>query len=99
MFDTGRYSEDGHIHQDILTSVVSYLLGTAKGFKKKVFEVPPLAGLKLFSRRSAVTAWVEHLKVEFHVIECILNHQSPINHSIISSPPVLISPRVKKVLN
>jgi len=85
VFDTGRYSEDGHIHQDTLTGVIGRLLGTVKGSKKKIFEVAPLAGLKPFSihdlRRSAATAWGEHLKVEPHVIERMLNHQ-PVNKLI-----------------
>ena len=85
VFDTGRYSEDGHIHQDTLTGVISRLLGTVKGSKKKIFEVAPLAGLKPFSihdlRRSAATAWGEHLKIEPHVVERMLNHQ-PVNKLI-----------------
>ena len=85
VFDTGRYSDFGHIHADTLTGVVARLRGTVKGMKKKVLVSAPLADMKPFSihdlRRSAATAWGEYLKTEPHVIERMLNHQ-PLNKLI-----------------
>lgn len=85
VFDTGNYKENGHIHPDTLTGVIGRLRGTTKGLKKKISQDPPLADIKSFSihdlRRSAATAWGEHLKVEPHVIEKMLNHQ-PLNKLI-----------------
>lgn len=82
VFDTGRYSDGGHIHQDTLTGVIARLRGTATGSKKKITDLAPLADMKAFSihdlRRSAATAWGEYLKTEPHVIEKMLNHQ-PLN--------------------
>ncbi|MCS5708636.1 tyrosine-type recombinase/integrase [Candidatus Berkiella cookevillensis] len=77
VFDTGRQSQDCHIHEDSLTSTIAKLRGT-KGTKK----VAPLADLKPFTvhdlRRSAATGWGEYLKTAPHVIEKMLNHQ-PLN--------------------
>ena len=85
VFDTGRYSKNGHIHADSLTGVIYRLLGTSKGLKKKNGGYEPLIDIQPFSihdlRRSAATAWGEYLKVEPHVIERMLNHQ-PINKLI-----------------
>lgn len=85
VFDTGRYSKDGHIHADSLTGVIYRLLGTSKGLKKKNGGYEPLIDIQPFSihdlRRSAATAWGEYLKVAPHVIERMLNHQ-PINKLI-----------------
>ncbi len=79
VFDTGNYLSAGHIHPDTLTGVISRLRGTAKGAKKKISIGAPLADIKPFSihdiRRSAATAWGEHLKTAPHVIERMLNHQ------------------------
>lgn len=79
VFDTGNYSVAGHIHPDTLTGVIARLRGTAKGIKKKINTDAPLADMKPFSihdiRRSASTAWGEHLKTAPHVIERMLNHQ------------------------
>lgn len=80
VFDTGNYKENGHIHPDTLTGVIGRLIGTTKGLKKKISQDAPLSNIKPFSihdlRRSAATAWGEHLKIEPHVIEKKLNHQS-----------------------
>jgi len=69
VFDTGRNT--GHIHTDSLTTAINRLRKSA-----------PLNELKSFTthdlRRSAATAWGEHLKVKPHVIEQMLNHQ-PLN--------------------
>lgn len=85
VFDTGRYSDGGHIHEDTLTGVIARLRGTVKGNKKKITAAAPLADMKLFSihdlRRSAATAWGEYLKTEPHVIERMLNHK-PLNKLI-----------------
>ncbi|WP_019217207.1 tyrosine-type recombinase/integrase [Legionella tunisiensis] len=35
VFDTGRYLEHGHIHEDSLTGVIARLRGAVKGTKKK----------------------------------------------------------------
>lgn len=72
-------SGEGHIHPDTLTGVIARLRGTAKGAKKKMSTDAPLIDIKPFSihdiRRSAATAWGEHLKTAPHVIERMLNHQ------------------------
>lgn len=84
VFDTGRYAEHGHIHEDTLTGVIARLRGTATRSKKKkeLNGSAPLADIASFSvhdiRRSAATAWGEHLKTAPHVIETMLNHQ-PLN--------------------
>lgn len=82
VFDTGRYKDSGHIHEDSLTGVVARLRGTAKGSKKKSGVGAPLAEMKSFTihdlRRSAATAWGEYLKTAPHIIERMLNHQ-PLN--------------------
>lgn len=81
VFDTGRYIEHGHIHEDTLTGVISRLRGTASQSKKKAKDTEPvvLADIAAFTihdlRRSAATAWGEYLKVAPHVIERMLNHQ------------------------
>ncbi len=80
VFDTGRYSDGGHIHEDTLTGVIARLRGTTKGVKKKCVGDAPLSEVKSFSihdlRRTAATSWGEYLKVSPHVIERMLNHQS-----------------------
>jgi len=72
-------SGTGHIHPDTLTGVIARLKGAAKGIKKKISTDAPLVDIKPFSihdiRRSAATAWGEHLKTAPHVIERMLNHQ------------------------
>lgn len=87
VFDTGRYSNHGHIHPDTLTGVIARLRGTVKGNKKKNSDSAPLEDIPSFSihdlRRSAATAWGEYLKTEPHIIEKMLNHQ-PLNKLIIT---------------
>jgi integrase len=82
IFDTGRYLNGGHIHEDSLTGVIARLRGTVKGAKKKKYIDAPLKDMKPFTihdlRRSAATAWGEYLKTDPHVIERMLNHQ-PVN--------------------
>lgn len=79
VFDTGRYSEHGHIHEDSLTGVIARLRGAVKGTKKKTVNNAPLEQMQPFTihdlRRSAATAWGEYLKADPHVIERMLNHQ------------------------
>lgn len=79
VFDTGRYADGGHIHEDTLTGVIARLRGTVKGIKKKCIEDAPLSDVESFSihdlRRTAATSWGEYLKVFPHVIERMLNHQ------------------------
>lgn len=79
VFDTGRYENDGHIHEDSLTGVIRRLRGSVKGTKKKNYIEAPLADMPPFTihdlRRSAATAWGEYLKAYPHVIERMLNHQ------------------------
>lgn len=80
VFDTGHYTNEGHIHADTLTGVIARLRGMATGVKKKLVSNAPLVDMPSFSvhdlRRSAATAWGEYLKTEPHVIERMLNHQS-----------------------
>lgn len=82
VFDNGS----GHIHSDSLTSAINRLLkvpNDPKAMKKA--SMAPLSDMKPFSihdiRRSAATAWGEHLKVKPHVIEQMLNHQ-PLNRLV-----------------
>ena len=85
VFDSGNKKTDSHIHSDTLTGVIARLRGTAKGSRKKQITNAPLADIKPFTvhdiRRSAATAWAEHLKTPPHIIERMLNHQ-PINKLI-----------------
>ncbi|MEO8963419.1 MAG: integrase arm-type DNA-binding domain-containing protein [Gammaproteobacteria bacterium] len=69
VFDTGRST--GHIHTDSLTTAINRLKKSAPLNELKSFTIHDL-------RRSAATAWGEHLKVKPHVIEQMLNHQ-PLN--------------------
>jgi len=69
VFDTGR--KTGHIHTDSLTTAINRLKKLAPLNELKSFTIHDL-------RRSAATAWGEHLKVKPHVIEQMLNHQ-PLN--------------------
>jgi integrase len=68
---------DEHIHTDTLTSGIGRLIKSAQKENKK--EKSLLAGMKSFTahdlRRSAATAWGEHLKINPHIIERMLNHQ------------------------
>lgn len=80
VFNTGRHSKNGYIHEDTLTSAIARLRGLVKG--KKTTAIKPdqnLSNLEPFTihdlRRSAATAWGEYLKVDPHVIEKMLNHQ------------------------
>lgn len=102
VFDTGRYENGGHIHQDSLTGVIARLRGTAKGVKKKVDNEAPLADIKPFSihdlRRTAATAWGEYLKTEPHVIEKMLNHQ-PVNKLIATYQRAVYSEEQKRAWN
>ena len=79
VFDTGHYTDGGHIHADTLTGVIARLRGMATGVKKKLVSNAPLVDMPSFNvhdlRRSAATAWGEYLKTEPHVIERMLNHQ------------------------
>lgn len=71
---------DNHVHQDSLTTAIQRLCGSYKsdGDKEKNKKAP-LENMTPFTihdlRRSAATAWGEHLKVQPHVIERMLNHQ------------------------
>lgn len=72
VFNTGRNT--GHIHTDSLTTAINRLKKSAPLNELKPFTIHDL-------RRSAATAWGEHLKVKPHVIEHMLNHQ-PLNKLI-----------------
>jgi integrase len=102
VFDTGRYENDGHIHEDSLTGVIARLRGTSKGIKKKVDSEAPLADIKPFTihdlRRTAATAWGEYLKTDPHVIEKMLNHQ-PTNKLIATYQRAVYSEEQKKAWN
>lgn len=65
VFDTGRNT--GHIHPDSLTTAINRLQKSSLG------SIPAFSVHDL--RRSAATAWGEHLKVVPHVIERMLNYQ------------------------
>lgn len=90
VFDTGLNSH-GHIHTDALTRSLRRLIKedkqksvkrNAKNKTEKTERKLPLKDMKPFTihdlRRSAATAWGEHLKIKPHVIERMLNHQ-PLN--------------------
>lgn len=68
----------GHITADSLTKGLARLQGMDKE-KAKTDKDYPLAHLDPFTvhdiRRSASTAWGEHLKIAPHIIEKMLNHQ------------------------
>lgn len=102
VFDTGRYENDGHIHEDSLTGVIARLRGTAKGIKKKVNGEASLSDIKPFTihdlRRTAATAWGEYLKTDPHVIERMLNHQ-PSNKLIATYQRAVYSEEQKKAWN
>jgi integrase len=79
VFENGK----GHIHPDSLTSTINRLIRVPDDPKTmRRASTAPLANMKPFSvhdiRRSAATAWGEHLKVKPHAIEQMLNHQ-PLN--------------------
>lgn len=64
------------IHKDSLTTALQRLQGRAE---KGIVSDDALVNLEPFTvhdlRRSAATAWGEHLKVPPHIIERMLNHQ------------------------
>lgn len=70
VFDTGK---NNHIHTDSLTTAITRLKKNIDmhGKELKAFTIHDL-------RRSAATAWAEHLKIKPHIIERMLNHQ-PLN--------------------
>ena len=69
VFDTGRSSGEGHIHQDSLNRALSRL-------KEKEGALTTLAPFTIHDlRRSSATAWGEYLKVLPHIVERMLNHQ------------------------
>lgn len=72
VFDTDRNT--GHIHTDSINTALNRLKKLAPLNELKPFTIHDL-------RRSAATAWGEHLKVKPHVIEHMLNHQ-PLNKLI-----------------
>jgi integrase len=77
VFNTGFNTN--HIHTDSLTTALSRLK------KRKNADNQPYLSVKSFTihdlRRSAATAWGEHLKIKPHIIERMLNHQ-PLNKLI-----------------
>lgn len=81
VFDTARNGKESHIREDTLTRYIARLRQTPKR-KNKPNEDSPLSDIEPFTvhdiRRSAATAWAEHLKIPPHIIEKMLNHQ-PIN--------------------
>ncbi len=79
VFNTGS----GSIHRDYITNAINKLLAVSPNAKeKKKATSAPLSDVKPFTvhdiRRSCSTAWAEHLKVQPHIIERMLNHQ-PLN--------------------
>lgn len=81
VFDS-QLSSNNHIHTDALTKAITRLRKINKDDETKN---GPLADMSPFTihdiRRSAATAWGEHLKVAPHIIELMLNHQ-PLNKLI-----------------
>ncbi len=75
VFNTEHKTESGHIHKDVVTGAIRRLQVRAKANPNKSF----LQNINSFTihdlRRSAATAWGEHLKVSPHIIERMLNHQ------------------------
>jgi integrase len=75
VFDTNRRTKQGHIHQDSLNRAIARLIKNSVG-NNTLSDLKPFTVHDL--RRSAATAWGEHLKTAPHVIEHMLNHQ-PLN--------------------
>ncbi|OGT41678.1 MAG: hypothetical protein A3F13_03980 [Gammaproteobacteria bacterium RIFCSPHIGHO2_12_FULL_40_19] len=83
VFSTNN-NDRGSIHTDSLNKAI-WRLRKSDNKEKTESNPPPLAYMKPFTvhdlRRSAATCWGEHLKVNPHVIERMLNHQ-PLNKLI-----------------
>ncbi len=84
VFNTDNNNADGYIHTDSLNKAL-WRLRKSDDKETAKDNPPPLADMKPFTihdlRRSAATAWGEHLKTSPHVIEHMLNHQ-PLNKLI-----------------
>lgn len=77
VFDTGR---GVHIREDTLTRAISRLQQSSKSEgKNRISNLAPFTVHDI--RRSAATAWGEHLSILPHIIEKMLNHQ-PMNKLI-----------------
>lgn len=69
VFDTGRGAKKGHIKPDSLSRALDRL---RKSQKSELADLKPFTVHDL--RRSAATSWGEHLKIDPHIIERMLNH-------------------------
>lgn len=79
VFDTMQKAEQAPIHKDTVTGAIKRLQTYAKDSSSLLGTINPFTIHDL--RRSAATAWGEHLKTTPHVIEHMLNHQ-PLNKLI-----------------
>lgn len=84
VFSTDLNNAEGYMHTDSLNKAL-WRLRKSDNKEKAKDNPPPLADMQPFTihdlRRSAATCWGEHLKVNPHVIERMLNHQ-PLNKLI-----------------
>ena len=82
VFDTGRNAKESHIREDTLSRYIARLRQAKNGDKAQLNCEYNLNEMDQFTthdiRRSAATAWGEHLKIPPHIIEKMLNHQ-PLN--------------------
>jgi integrase len=81
VFDTMQKIEQAPIHKDTLTGAIKRLQTNAKDNSSFFDTINSFTIHDL--RRSAATAWAEHLKVSPHVIEHMLNHQ-PLNKLVVT---------------
>ncbi|RUR15179.1 site-specific integrase [Legionella sp. km535] len=99
VFNTGRNAEKSHIREDTLTRYIARLRQAPKNKSKaQPNEDFYLSDIEAFTvhdiRRSAATAWAEHLKTPPHVVEKMLNHQ-PINKLVATYQRALYSDEQK----
>ncbi|KTD59297.1 phage-related integrase [Legionella shakespearei DSM 23087] len=97
VFDTGRNIKESHIREDTLSRYIARL----RQNPKKISQLLPcLTDIEPFTvhdiRRSAATAWGEHLKTPPYIIEKMLNHQ-PQNKLVATYQRALYADEQKKV--
>ncbi|KTD00852.1 tyrosine-type recombinase/integrase [Fluoribacter gormanii] len=100
VFDTSRNAKESHIREDTLTRYIARLRQTPKSNRQTPsHEDFSLVNMEPFTvhdlRRSAATAWAEHLKIPPHIVEKMLNHQ-PLNKLVITYQRATYSEQQKK---